>query len=87
MLYRTKPFEIEAVRYVSTLSAQEIRTAFPDIEFEFHNGDALVWDHLQFTWVRVNKGDYIIRGMKGEYYPCAPDVFETKYEAVEDACD
>lgn len=28
-------------------------------------------------------GDWIIRGVKGEFYPCKPDVFESTYEAVE----
>ncbi len=32
--------------------------------------------------MRVNKGDYIIKGVKGEFYPCAPDIFKLTYEAV-----
>lgn len=28
-------------------------------------------------------GDYIIRGIKGEFYPCKPDIFEATYEKVE----
>ncbi|GAK61753.1 Gp9 protein [Candidatus Vecturithrix granuli] len=28
----------------------------------------------------VNVGDYIIRGIKGEFYPCKPDIFEATYE-------
>ena len=29
-------------------------------------------------------GDWIIQGMKGEFYPCKPDIFEATYEAVEE---
>lgn len=29
------------------------------------------------------EGDWIIRGIKGELYPCKPDIFEATYEAVE----
>ncbi len=29
-------------------------------------------------------GDYIIKGVKGEFYPCKPDIFEMTYEKVED---
>ena len=29
-------------------------------------------------------GDWIIRGVKGELYPCKPDIFEATYEAVEE---
>jgi hypothetical protein len=28
-------------------------------------------------------GDYIIKGLKGEFYPCKPDIFEQSYTAVE----
>ena len=30
----------------------------------------------------VNVGDYVIRGVRGEFYPCKPDIFEATYEAV-----
>jgi hypothetical protein len=33
--------------------------------------------------MRADKGDYVIRGVKGEIYPCKPDIFEATYEAVE----
>ena len=32
----------------------------------------------------VSLGDYIIRGVNGEYYPCKPDIFEKTYERVEE---
>lgn len=28
----------------------------------------------------ANEGDYIIKGIQGEYYPCKPDIFEATYE-------
>jgi hypothetical protein len=31
----------------------------------------------------ASAGDWIIRGIKGEFYPCKPDIFEATYEAVE----
>jgi hypothetical protein len=31
----------------------------------------------------VSDGDWIIRGVKGEFYPCKPDIFAATYEAVE----
>jgi len=33
--------------------------------------------------MRVNVGDWIIRGVKGEIYPCKPDIFATTYEPVD----
>lgn len=38
--------------------------------------ETLEGDHLA-SW-----GDYIIKGIKGEFYPCKPDIFEKTYEAV-----
>ena len=47
----------------------------------------------QDTWLRVytleanmlaQPGDYIITGIKGEVYPCKPDIFEATYDAVDD---
>ena len=33
--------------------------------------------------MKALSGDWIIKGVKGEYYPCKPDVFEQTYELVE----
>jgi hypothetical protein len=30
----------------------------------------------------ANVGDYIIKGVKGEFYPCKPDIFEATYEVA-----
>jgi hypothetical protein len=45
--------------------------------------------HPSWAWIRtlegghvVSKGEYIITGIKGERYPCKPDVFEETYEKV-----
>lgn len=36
---------------------------------------------LEGTMV-ASKGDWVIRGVKGEFYPCKPDIFDATYEAV-----
>ena len=33
--------------------------------------------------MEVSKNDYIIKGIKGEFYPCKPDIFEESYDMVE----
>jgi hypothetical protein len=35
--------------------------------------------------MRADRGDWIIRGIKGEFYPCKPEIFAATYEAVEGA--
>lgn len=32
----------------------------------------------------VSDGDYVIKGVEGEYYPCKPDIFEKTYEKLGD---
>ena len=32
--------------------------------------------------MRADMGDYIIKGIQGEFYPCKPDIFELTYEPV-----
>ena len=34
--------------------------------------------------MQAKRGDYIIRGVQGEFYPCKPDIFEATYEPVEE---
>ena len=31
---------------------------------------------------RANRGDWVIKGVQGEFYPCKPDIFEATYEAT-----
>lgn len=33
-------------------------------------------------WICASPGDYMIRGVQGEFYPCKPDIFEATYEPV-----
>lgn len=32
--------------------------------------------------MNVNKGDYVIKGVAGEFYPCKPDIFEQTYDEL-----
>lgn len=86
MRYRTKPFEVEAVRFTGN-NAHEVMQ-LTDLDFMLVDDDddpeivASVWDKLHNTWAGVKAGQYIIKGMKGEFYPCDPEVFEAKYEAI-----
>jgi hypothetical protein len=81
--YRKKPVEVEAEQFV-------IEPSPPDQPL----GMFMLWpvlkdDHGIFLVIptpeglmRANLGDWIIKGVKGEYYPCKPDIFEATYEPV-----
>lgn len=77
--YRTKPCEIEAVQWNGENQA-EIANFIDDGSYSLILGDLFITT-LEGT-MKANVGDYIIRGLRGEYYPCKPDVFVKKYEAI-----
>ena len=47
------------------------------------SGDYMLIETLEGT-MRAEVGDWIIKGVQGEFYPCKPDVFEQTYEPVEE---
>jgi hypothetical protein len=80
--FRKKPVVIEAERFNGTRA----HAAFLGLnEVPMHEGpDA---GHYFFVktlegQMRANAGDWIITGVKGEKYPCRPDIFAATYEQV-----
>lgn len=83
MKYRKKPLVIEAIQYDGN-NAIEIMIKFGMNEIcDDLLGDTLEIQTLEGT-MTANKSDYIIKGIKGEFYPCKPDIFEATYEKVEE---
>nr|DAQ94283.1 MAG TPA: PGDYG protein [Caudoviricetes sp.] len=78
--YRKKPIVVQATRYESI---EQIKISFPNIEVRDDNraSRAISLKSLEGR-VELQVGDYIIKGIKGEYYPCNPDIFEESYERV-----
>lgn len=80
MKYRKKPVVIEALQWNgSNINAL---TNFANSHIEFHNYLIKI-ETLEGVMI-ANVGDYIIKGVKGEIYPCKSDIFEQTYEAVTD---
>jgi hypothetical protein len=81
--FRKKPVVIEAVQYNGG-NWNEINS-FMEGSLSIHPIHkspmihTLEGDHL------VTKGDFVIKGVKGEFYPCKPDIFAATYEPVEEA--
>ena len=91
MKYRKKPVVIDAIQYwpakesdiknwLDELDPTIIGKA-TDIIFDMPPG-TLTIQTLEGNMI-ANPGDYIIRGVQGEFYPCKPDIFEATYEKVE----
>lgn len=84
MKYRKKPVEIEAIQLTedNTCEVLTFCNSHNDIVASNDNGTVSIRT-LEGTMV-ANIGDYVIRGVKGEYYPCKPDIFEATYDKVEE---
>jgi hypothetical protein len=93
--YKKLPVEIEAFRYDGALKASDGRYYVPDwaakafengtmycSEFEGSPPCELFIKTLEGD-VHASVGDYIIKGVNGEFYPCKPDIFEKTYEEVD----
>lgn len=80
MKYRKKPVVIEAMQYVSGKDIEPILSwAGSSI---YHTSDLFKIETMEGIMI-AQRGDWIIKGIKGEFYPCKPDIFEATYEAVE----
>lgn len=95
MKYRKKPVVIEAVKFglfefadnvtfaeLPTWLSEAIKDGTVRPDFRSEDYWYLVIKTLEGE-MTASPGDYIIHGVKGELYPCKPDIFEASYEAVE----
>jgi len=77
--YRKKPVVIEAVQWTGS-NLQDVAAIGGGSEYgQDFLGDDLTIKTLEGE-MRASPGDWIIRGVKGELYPCKPDIFEATYE-------
>lgn len=94
MKYRKKPVVIEAFRYDGDLQGSDgkfyvplwaVKALAEGVMYYGSRGYEpceLFINTLEGTH-HVSVGDYVIKGVNGELYPCKPDIFEKTYEVVE----
>lgn len=78
--YRKIPIVLDAVQWTGN--------NFGDLTEFMHNaygvdGEKITIQTLEGV-MTADVGDWIIKGVKGEFYPCKPDIFEAIYEKVKD---
>ena len=76
--YKKKPVVIETFRF-------QIDDVMPDWFNEKRITNEIITHEdgtCDIKTMRADKGDYVILGVKGEVYPCKPDIFEATYEKV-----
>ncbi len=87
--YRKKPVEIEAAQWDGTSFTADAIVAWSggDVRVALHGEDnnrmVLVVETLEGR-MAASPGDWVIRGVQGEFYPCKSDIFEATYERVAD---
>lgn len=91
MKYRKKPVIIEAIQFEDNsdriieihefMGGDTIR-----VNYEDKDNPYLKIETLEGI-MKASVGDYIIKGVNGEFYPCKPDIFEKIYERVIDEAD
>lgn len=81
--YRKKPIIVEATQFFSDKKPWPagVLWARPCPDIKITNAP---WIKTLEGWHKVSNGDWIITDIKGEQYPCKPDIFEQTYEKVED---
>ena len=91
MKFRKKPVVIEAVQYATRFWWPDwFHDAVTENKIVVHGtgkwaeGECYAEIKTLEGVMRANEGDWIIRGIAGEYYPCKPDIFEQTYERVEE---
>lgn len=87
MKYRKKPVVIESIEFDGNLHSVNLMSlAWPEFAkharwHQFPEFFSLIITTLEGDH-SAKPGDYIIKGVKGEFYPCKPDIFEMTYEKL-----
>jgi len=88
MKYRKKPVVIDAVQFFDTSESIFELGEFIDnqstrISYADKDNPKVTITTLEGN-ITGSVGDYIIKGISGEFYPCKPDIFKKTYEKVGD---
>ncbi|MDX1352533.1 MAG: hypothetical protein R3254_05930 [Thiomicrorhabdus sp.] len=86
--YRKKPIVIEAIRWDASAKTFEniMDMGLKDWSPGSMGGDYFYIDTLEGK-MKVSNGDYVIKDVQGEFYPCKPDIFKQIYEEATNETD
>lgn len=80
-LFRKKPVVVQAIQFLGY--NKDKVTEFLGSDTDYATGSKIEIATLEGV-MTANIGDWVIRGLKGEHYPCKPDIFEKTYEEIKD---
>ena len=78
---RKKPVIVDALQWTGENSAEIDEFIGDSAGYRLIDGELSI--HTLEGAHKANQGDWIIKGVKGEFYPCKPDIFDETYEVVE----
>ena len=87
MKYRKKPIVIDAVQWrgKNFNEIKDFAGICADFNYDTQEGYFRLIIHNLEGDMNASEGDYIIRDVNGEIYPCKPEIFEKTYEIVKDS--
>ena len=84
--FTKRPVTIEAIQFLDTHeNLCDLSEFMPDplvVDYAFPNDPLLNIETLEGV-MSAKVGDWVIKGLKGEFYPCKPDIFEASYIPAE----
>lgn len=81
--FRKRPVVIMALQYDGKNLDEVIKFVGKDSLLGVNEGSRRFAISTLEGAMSVSDGDWIIRGVQGEFYPCKPDIFEETYEPVD----
>ena len=95
--FRKKPVVVEAIQWDGTYKGilritKEFIGINTFLSHPYNTEEKIVANGQEWGWVIgtlegshvVTMGDFVVKGIKGEFYPCKPDIFALTYDALED---
>jgi hypothetical protein len=80
--FMKKPVVVDAIHYHGYQDFNLVRLFIGTNQPLHDMGDGKIGIHTLEGVMEASPGDWIIKGIKGEYYPCKPDIFAATYEEV-----
>lgn len=78
--FRKKPIVIEAMQFTEETKNQVFNWVWSR-DPDFEDGKPVLRIHTLEGTMTARLGDWVIKGVKGEFYPCKPEIFEALYDA------
>lgn len=84
MKYRKKPVVVDAIEYQREKNLSEVEQFVSDGSLQYDNASNNFGINTLEGFMVCSLGDYIIKGVNGEFYPCKANIFHKTYDLVKE---